>query len=263
MVQKLHVMAPPNVFTLASFQLILKSFPSLQELVVDLPEDQLREFAWGHKKKDCITIGKVLDALSIPCCISDRKTRMFLSPTVDLIKRRAVTSEIEDVILYTKFLQRDLSTMFGLPRDGEITTGVCLLSKLSGTARDLEACLKKVYSLCIWREAADKEVLEEEVEAVNVVLNLLADENKSGLLRIAEIPRVLLLYCMDWTERLGGTGEVERHLYYGSYYRDDVSPYATIIRYSNGNVELRKTKFIDLDGGVCPHCRSCAFGLMP
>ena len=262
MVQKLHVMAPPNVFTLASFQLILKSFPSLQELVVDLPEDQLREFAWGHKK-DCITIGKVLDALSIPCCISDRKTRMFLSPTVDLIKRKDVTSEIEDIILYTKSLHRDLSTMFGLSRDGEIRTDVCLLSKLSGTARDLEACLKKVYSLCIWREAADKEVLEDEVEAVNVVLNLLADENKIGRLRIAEIPRVLLLYCMDWTERLGGTGEVERHLYYGNYYRDDVSPYATIIRYSNGNVELRKTKFIDLHGGVCPHCRSCAFGLMP
>ena len=170
MVQKLHVMAPPNVFTLASFQLILKSFPSLQELVVDLPEDQLREFAWGHKK-DCITIGKVLDALSIPCCISDRKTRMFLSPTVDLIKRRAVTSEIEDVILYTKSLHRDLSTMFGLPRGGEIATrtDVCLLSKLSGTARDLEACLKKVYSLCIWREAADEEVFEEEVEAVPVI----------------------------------------------------------------------------------------------
>ena len=261
MVQKLHVVAPPNVFTLASFQLILKSFPSLQELVVDLPEDQLREFAWGHKK-DCITIRKVLDALSIPCCISDRKTRMFLSPTVDLIKRRAVTSEIEDVILYTKSLHRDLSTMFGLPRDGEIATEVYLLNKLSGRARDLEACLKNVYSLCIWREAADKEVLEEEVEAVNVVLNLLADENKSGRLQIAEIPRVLLLYCMNWTERLGGTEEVERHLYYDNYYRDDVSPYASIVRYINGNVRLRKTKYIDLTGGVCPHCRSCAFGLM-
>ena len=241
MVQNLHVMAPPNVFTLASFQLILKSFPSLQELVVDLPEDQLREFAWGHKK-DCIT--------------------MFLSPTVDLIKRRAVTSEIEDVILYTKSLHRDLSTMFGLPRDGEITTEVYLLSKLSGTARDLEACLKNVYSLCIWREAADKEVFEEEVEAVNVVLNLLADENKSSGLWNAEIPRVLLLYCMDWTERLGGTEEVERRLYYDNYC-DDVSPYASIFRYSNGDVRLSKTKYIDLSGGVCPHCESCAFGLMP
>ena len=260
MVQKLYVMAPPNVFTLASFQLILKSFPSLQELVVDLPEDQLREFAWGHKK-DCITIGKVLDALSIPCCISDRKTRMFLSPTVDLIKRRAVTSEFEDVILYTKSLHRDLSTLIGLSPDGEVDR-VCLLSKLSGRARDLEACLKRVGTFFIWREAADEEVFEEEVEAVNVVLNLLADENKSGRLRIAEIPRVLLLYCMNWTERLGGTDEVERHLYYDNYYRDDVSPYASIVRYINGNVRLRKTKYIDLTGGVCPHCRSCAFGLM-
>ena len=139
---------------------------------------------------------------------------------------------------------------------------VCLLSKLSGRARDLEASLKKVGSLCIWREATDKEVLEEEVEAVKVVLNLLADENKGGRLRIAEIPRVLLLYCVNWTERLGGTEEVERHLYYDNYYRDDVSPYARIVRYINGNVRLRKTKYIDLTGGVCPHCRSCAFGLM-
>ena len=122
---------------------------------------------------------------------------------------------------------------------------------------------EKVYSLSIWREAADKEVLEEEVEAVNVVLNLLADENKSSGLWNAEIPRVLLLYCMDWTERLGGTEEVERHLYYDNYYRDDVSPFASIIRYSNGNVRLSKTRYIDLNGGVCPHCRSCAFGQMP
>ena len=155
--------------------------------------------------------------------------------------------------------------MINLSPDGEVgwVTWVSLLSKLSGRARDLEASLKKVGSLCIWREATDKEVLEEEVEAVNVVLNLLADENKGGRLGSVEIPRVLLLYCMDWTERLGGTEEVERHLYYDNYYPDDVSPYAEIIRYINGNVRLRKTIYIELRGGVCPHCESCAFGLMP
>merc|ERR1712013_127760 len=44
-VQQLHVTAPPNVFSLATFRLILGSFPSLQEMVVDLPGAELWDLA--------------------------------------------------------------------------------------------------------------------------------------------------------------------------------------------------------------------------
>ena len=43
-----------------------------------------------------------------------------------------------------------------------------------------------------------------------MVLNLLADEKKRGLLTFVKLPRVLLLRCIDWVERLGGKEEVER-----------------------------------------------------
>ena len=69
---------------------------------------------------------------------------------------------------------------------------------------------EKVNYFNIWREPADLEVLEEEVTAANVVLNLLADEKKRGRLTTVRLPRVLLLRCNDWVERLGGKEEVER-----------------------------------------------------
>ena len=106
-------------------------------------------------------------------------------------------------LLYTRSLGRDLSEIIGT---GGQLERVYLLSKLTG---DLQSCLKKVYSFIIRREAADLEVLEEEVAAANVVLNLLADEKKRGRLRFVTIPRVLLLRCIDWVERLGGKEKVE------------------------------------------------------
>ena len=88
------------------------------------------------------------------------------------------------------------------------------MSKLTGDATTIESCLKKVKYFSIWREPADMEVLEEEVAAANVVLNLLADEKKRGRLRFVWLPRVLLLRCNDWVERLGGKEEVERRFDY-------------------------------------------------
>ena len=85
------------------------------------------------------------------------------------------------------------------------------MSKLTGVdATNLRSCLKKIFNFYVWREAADLEVLEEEVAAANVVLNLLADEKKRGRLTTVRLPRVLLLRCNDWVERLGGREEVER-----------------------------------------------------
>ena len=52
-----------------------------------------------------------------------------------------------------------------------------------------------------------------EVAAANVVLNLLADEKKRGRLRFVWLPRVLLLRCNDWVERLGGKEEVDERRY--------------------------------------------------
>ena len=126
------------------------------------------------------------------------------------IKRKPVTSV---VLLYTRSLDRDLSQIIGRAPGGEIEA-VLLLSKLTGDAANLESCLKRVYGFYIWREAADLEVLEEEVAAANVVLNLLADEKKRGRLGFVSLPRVLLLRCNDWVERLGGKEEVERRFDY-------------------------------------------------
>ena len=44
-VKQLHVTAPPNVFSLATFRLILESFPSLQEMVFDLPGREILDLA--------------------------------------------------------------------------------------------------------------------------------------------------------------------------------------------------------------------------
>ena len=202
-VKQLHVTAPPNVFSLATFQLILESFPSLQEMVVDLTG------LWDLRsnKKDLIAIAKELDTRSVSCCISDTYKHMFVSPTVDLIKRKPVTPEV--VNLYTRSLGRDLSEIIGTAPSGEIMV-VHLWSKLTGDAANLESCLKKIHCFYIWREPADLEVLEEEVTAANVVLNLLTDEKKRGLLTFVKLPGVLLLRCIDWVERLGGREEVER-----------------------------------------------------
>ena len=131
---------------------------------------------------------------------------MLVSPSVDLLKKRPVTSEYEEVFLYTRSLDKDLSEIIGAAPGGQLER-VYLLSKLTG---DLQSCLKKVYSFIIRREAADLEVLEEEVAAVNVVLTLLADEMKRGRLRFVRLPRVVLLKCIDWVERLGGKEKVER-----------------------------------------------------
>ena len=204
-VQQLHVTAPPNVFSLATFRLILESFTSLQEMVIDLPGIDL----WRYRMNDTdlIAIAKELDTRSISCCISDMLAHMFVSPSVDLIKRKPATSY---VFLYTWSLLGDLSEIIGTAPRGGIGK-VLLLSKLTGDATNLESCLKKIVNFIIWREAADLEVLEEEMAAVNVVLNLLADEKKKrGRLRYVMIPRVLLLRCIDWVERLGGKEEVER-----------------------------------------------------
>ena len=204
--QQLHVTAPPCVFSLATYRLILESFPSLQEMVVDLPGTELWRLRINDT--DLIAIAKELDTRSVSCCISDTSEHMFVSPSVDLIKSKPVTST--DVSLYTRSLDRDLSEIIGTAPSGEIER-MRLLSKLTGDATNLEVCLKKVYSFHIRREAADLEVLEEEVAAANVVLNLLADEKKKrGRLRCVRLPRVLLLRCIDWVERLGGREEVER-----------------------------------------------------
>ena len=204
-VQQLHVTAPPNVFSLATFRLILGSFPSLQEMVVDLPGTELWRLRINDT--DLIAIAKELDTRSVSCCISDTYKHMFVSPTVDLIKRKPVTPEV--VNLYTRSLGRDLSEIIGTAPSGEIMV-VHLWSKLTGDAANLESCLKKIHCFYIWREPADLEVLEEEVTAANVVLNLLADEKKRGLLTFVKLPGVLLLRCIDWVERLGGKEEVER-----------------------------------------------------
>ena len=205
-VQQLHVTLPPfNVLSLATIRLILESFPSLQEMVVDLPVTGLWDLR--SNKKDLIAIAKELDTRSVSCCISDTYKHMFVSPTVDLIKRKPVTPEV--VNLYTRSLGRDLSEIIGTASSGEIMV-VHLWSKLTGDAANLESCLKKIHCFYIWREPADLEVLEEEVTAANVVLNLLADEKKSGRLWFVTIPRILLLRCIDWVERFGGKEEVER-----------------------------------------------------
>ena len=133
------------------------------------------------------------------------------------IKRKPVTSV---VLLYTRSLDRDLSQIIGRAPGGEIEA-VLLLSKLTGDAANLESCLKRVYGFYIWREAADLEVLEEEVAAANVVLNLLADEKKRGRLGFVTIPRILLLRCIDWVERLGGKEAVERRYDYVAIRRVD------------------------------------------
>ena len=209
-VQQLHVTAPPRVFSLATYRLILESFPSLQEMVVDLPGRELWRLRMNNTDliAIAIAIAKELDTRSVSCCISDTSEHMFVSPSVDLIKSKPVTST--DVSLYTRSPDRDLSEIIGTAPSGEIER-MRLLSKLTGDATNLEVCLKKVYSFHIRREAADLEVLEEEVAAANVVLNLLADEKKKrGRLTYVKLPRVLLLRCIDWVERLGGKEEVER-----------------------------------------------------
>ena len=205
-VQQLHVTAPPNVFSLATFRLILEGFPSLQEMVVDLPGIEL----WRLRDTDfaiAIPIAKELDTRSVSCCISDTRAHLFVSPSLDLIKRKPVTSD--KVFLYTRSLDRDLSQIISTTPGGQLER-VRLLSKLTGDATTIESCLKKVKYFSIWREPADMEVLEEEVAAANVVLNLLADEKKRGRLSFVWLPRVLLLRCNDWVERLGGREKVER-----------------------------------------------------
>jgi len=204
-VKQLHVTAPPNVFSLATIRLILESFPSLQEMVVDLPGVELQVLSTNYT--DLITTAKELDTRRVSCCISDTYAHLFISPSVDLIKRKPVTSY---VFLYTRSLDRDLSEIIGTAPRGVIGE-VRLLSKLTGDATTLQSCLKKIVNFIIRREAADLEVLEEEVAAANVVLNLLADEKKRGRLRFVTIPRVLLLRCIDWVERLGGKEVVETH----------------------------------------------------
>ena len=162
-------------------------------------------------KKDLIAIAKELDTRSVSCCISDTYKHMFVSPTVDLIKRKPVTPEV--VNLYTRSLGRDLSEIIGTAPSGEIMV-VHLWSKLTGDAANLESCLKKIHCFYIWREPADLEVLEEEVAAANVVLNLLADEKKKrGRLESVRLPKILLLRCIDWVERLGGKEEVDERRY--------------------------------------------------
>ena len=174
-------------------------------MVVDLPDVELWRLRTNYT--GLITIAKELDTRSVSCCISDTRAHLFVSPSLDLIKRKPVTSD--KVFLYTRSLCRDLSQIISTTPGGQLER-VRLLSKLTGDATTLESCLKKIFNFYIWREAADLEVLEEEVAAANVVLNLLADEKKRGRLRFVTIPRVLLLRCIDWVERLGGREEVER-----------------------------------------------------
>ena len=175
-------------------------------MVVDLPGTELWDLA-VRNTTGLITIAKELDTRSVSCCISDTYAHLFISPSVDLIKRKPVTSY---VFLYTRSLDRDLSEIIGTAPRGVIGE-VRLLSKLNGNATTLQSCLKKVYRIYVWREAADLEVLEEEVAAANVVLNLLADEKKKrGRLESVRLPKILLLRCIDWVERLGGKEKVER-----------------------------------------------------
>ena len=208
-VKQLHVTAPPNMFSLATIRLILESFTSLQEMVVDLPGVGLWDLANFGNTTGLITIAKELDTRSVSCCISDTRHHMFVSPSLDLIKRKPVGASGQ-VFLYTRSLDRDLSEIIGTAPRGAIGL-VRLFSKLTdGDVTTLESCLKKIGNFYIQREPADMEVLEEEVAAANVVLNLLADEKKSGRLWFVTIPRILLLRCIDWVERFGGKEEVER-----------------------------------------------------
>jgi len=207
-VKQLHVTAPPNMFSLATIRLILESFTSLQEMVVDLPGVGLWDLANFGNTTGLITIAKELDTRSVSCCISDTQAHLFVSPSVDLIKRKPVTSGY--VFLYTRSLCRDLSQIIGTAPGGQLGAA-CLLSKLTGDATTIQSWLKKMNSFHVWREPADLEVLEEEVAAANVVLNLLADEKKKrGRLTRVRLPKVLLLRCNDWVERLGGKEKVER-----------------------------------------------------
>ena len=77
--QQVHVTAPPNVFSLATIWLILESFPSLQEMVVDLPGIELWDLA-VRNTTGLITIAKELDTRGGSCCISDTLARMFVAP---------------------------------------------------------------------------------------------------------------------------------------------------------------------------------------
>ena len=137
-VQQLHVTLPPfNVLSLATIRLILESFPSLQEMVVDLPGRELWRLRMNNTDliAIAIAIAKELDTRSVSCCISDTSEHMFVSPSVDLIKSKPVTST--DVSLYTRSLDRDLSEIIGTAPSGEIER-MRLLSKLTGDATNLE-----------------------------------------------------------------------------------------------------------------------------
>ena len=143
-VQQLHVTAPPNVFSLATYRLILESFPSLQEMVVDLPGRELWRLRMNNTDliAIAIAIAKELDTRSVSCCISDTRAHLFVSPSLDLIKRKPVTSD--KVFLYTRSLDKDLSEIIGTAPGGQLER-VHLLSKLTGDATtNLQSCLKKV-----------------------------------------------------------------------------------------------------------------------
>ena len=77
-VQQLHVTAPPNVFSLATFQLILESFPSLQEVVVSLPGRELWDL-FMRNTTGLITIAKELDTRSVSCLASPTRGHTCLS----------------------------------------------------------------------------------------------------------------------------------------------------------------------------------------
>ena len=192
MVRRLRVTLPSQMFNLASSQCIFDCFPHMQELIMKLDGDALLGNMDQHPS---FPLNKLLSSRGVASCILDRYAIMFNSPTpvtADLFERgREGHEEDQETIL----IHQDFPNVLKLANNADIPK-VHLMTKFLGCV-GVEEELTKLEAFRIKREAGDnEEVLEEEVAAASQLLDLLADSNRRGCLRLVELPKVDFTYWL-------------------------------------------------------------------
>ena len=187
-VQRLRVTLHDTMLSgvnLASSQFIFDSFPQMRELVMKLP--------WDYYWNDLFTLSNLLRSRGVASCISNQHVTMYSSPapmTANLFERGLQGNN--SIFIYQS-LHQYLPNILQLATNAGV---ICArVTKFTGFV-EVEESLKKLEIFSVVREAGineevlDKEVLEEEVNASNHLLELLANRDRRGRLRHVNLPKV-------------------------------------------------------------------------
>ena len=192
MVRHLRVSLPKQMYNLASFQLILDSFPNLQDLVLELPYYNLH-------LPDLLTFANLLNDCGVASSISNKSDCMYSSPasmSSDLFNKRGLDGK--HTIFIHESLHQDLSNVLQMANNAGVSS--VFVTKFTGCVGELEEGLKKLETFNILRlHRDDEEVVEEEVTAANHLLDLLADRDRRGRLRGVKLPKVAFT---DWLPKI-------------------------------------------------------------